>query len=153
MSVIGQNVLAALAALAALAWLMRRWILRKRSRAGCDRCAAAYSRTTKRSIPRADPHRVVAGRQVGLIEQSFQDPAAGIERPHPRESPIQEIGFGSERSVAVPHEEGDRVRGLVRRDQVGHPIAVHVADHGPVGSVTGEEVRLRAEGAVSQPGV
>lgn len=56
MSAIGQDVLVTLAAVAAGAWLVGRWIVRRRSRAGCDRCAAAYLRTTKR--PAETPSKV-----------------------------------------------------------------------------------------------
>jgi hypothetical protein len=36
-----QDVIAALAALAAGAWLFRRWLVRRRTKVGCDTCAAS----------------------------------------------------------------------------------------------------------------
>lgn len=43
-----QDVLVALAALGAAAWLLRRRLRKRREGAVCDRCAAAYLKTTKR---------------------------------------------------------------------------------------------------------
>jgi sialic acid synthase SpsE len=48
MSAIWQDILVAVAALAAGTWLLGRWLLKRRSSAGCDHCAAAYLKTTKR---------------------------------------------------------------------------------------------------------
>ncbi len=56
MSEFWQDALATLAALVAGAWLLRRWLLKRRAKAGCDRCAAAYLRTTKR--PEKSPSEV-----------------------------------------------------------------------------------------------
>jgi hypothetical protein len=36
-----QDVIAALVALAAGAWLFRRWLVRRRTKVGCDTCAAS----------------------------------------------------------------------------------------------------------------
>ena len=48
MSELWQNVVVAFAVLGAAAWLLRRWIRKRRAGAACERCAAAYLRTTKR---------------------------------------------------------------------------------------------------------
>jgi flagellar biogenesis protein FliO len=43
-----QDLIAALAALLAACWLFRRWILKRRARAGCDTCAASFLKTQAR---------------------------------------------------------------------------------------------------------
>jgi membrane protein implicated in regulation of membrane protease activity len=47
-----QDLTAALATSIALAWLLRRWIHKRRTRSGCDTCAAAaHSRMARRPAP------------------------------------------------------------------------------------------------------
>jgi hypothetical protein len=44
-----QDLIVALAALAAFAWLFRRWLVKRRTRKGCDSCAAmVHSRISQR---------------------------------------------------------------------------------------------------------
>ncbi len=44
-----QDLIVALAALAAVAWLFRRWLIKRRTRKGCDSCAAmVHSRMGQR---------------------------------------------------------------------------------------------------------
>lgn len=44
-----QDLIAALATLLAGAWLLRRWIRKRRTRSGCDTCAAAtHARMARR---------------------------------------------------------------------------------------------------------
>jgi hypothetical protein len=43
-----QDLIAALAALLAASWLFRRWILKRRARAGCDTCAASFRKSATR---------------------------------------------------------------------------------------------------------
>jgi cytochrome c oxidase assembly factor CtaG len=50
-----QDLIAALAALAASAWLFRRWLVKRRTQKGCDSCAAmVHSRMGQRP---AKPNR------------------------------------------------------------------------------------------------
>ncbi|TMQ62811.1 MAG: hypothetical protein E6K77_06415 [Candidatus Eisenbacteria bacterium] len=49
-----QDLVAALTALLAGGWLLRRWAIRKRARSGCDHCAAAQSKAmSRRTAPRS----------------------------------------------------------------------------------------------------
>ena len=41
MTIQGQDLIVAVAALTALVWLAQRWLRRRRAKAGCDTCAAA----------------------------------------------------------------------------------------------------------------
>jgi len=46
-----QDLIAVLATLTAGAWLLRRWIVKRRTKAGCDTCAAAFIKAQPRRPP------------------------------------------------------------------------------------------------------
>jgi len=50
-----QDLIAALVTLLAGAWLFRRWLLKRRTRAGCDTCAAAVHSRMARRPAKTDP--------------------------------------------------------------------------------------------------
>ena len=46
-----QDLIAVVATLIAGAWLLRRWIVKRRTKAGCDTCAAAFIKAQSRRPP------------------------------------------------------------------------------------------------------
>jgi len=50
-----QDLLAVAATLAAGGWLFRRWLRKRRTRAGCDSCAAAVHSRMARRPAKAEP--------------------------------------------------------------------------------------------------
>jgi len=49
-----QDLVAALTALLAGGWLLRRWAIKRRTKVGCDQCAAALSKAmSRRATPRS----------------------------------------------------------------------------------------------------
>ena len=51
-----QDMIAALATLAAGGWLFRRWLRKRRTRVGCDSCAAAVHSRMARNPARTEPN-------------------------------------------------------------------------------------------------
>jgi hypothetical protein len=55
MSATWQDLIAALAALIAGAWLFQRWRAKRRAKVGCDTCAAAMHARISRDRPASNP--------------------------------------------------------------------------------------------------
>jgi len=51
----GQDLIAVAATLAAGAWLFRRWLRKRRTKVGCDSCAAAVHSRMARRPAKAEP--------------------------------------------------------------------------------------------------